>query len=350
VKRFLFLTSLIVSTFCVVWGQYAPAVGEPGSTAIFKDDPSFQGWAKTCTVKRGFINISDTFLTYTQEQITSNHAFFGSEDMANGTPKGALDVVSLGDGGSAILTFDFPIRNGNGSDFAVFENGLKMQEAPFQYFLELAFVEVSTDGKRFVRFPAVSNSPIDIQIGSFGQIDPAKINNLAGKYVSNYGTPFDLEELKDSSGINIDSINYVKITDVVGDISSKYASHDSKGQIINDPFPTEFWSGGFDLDAVGVLYFNELTGTKIAQKYSKVNLFPNPIKSGGTFFVDAHTLKDNVEYLNLALWTIGGRQIQTWDHVPVELSCLSMPVIPSGIYFLKIQYSGSTITIKTRVE
>ena len=45
--------------------------------------------------------------------------------------------VSLGDGGYAVVTFDKPITNGPGYDFAVFENGLN------DSFLELAFVVVS---------------------------------------------------------------------------------------------------------------------------------------------------------------------------------------------------------------
>lgn len=234
-KRIIAIFIFIV-TLVPVFGQFAPAAGETGSTAIHKDDASFKNWAKSCKVIRGFINISDTTKTFTQNPITSNRAFFGNETMAHGKPGGPLDCISLGDGGSAILTFDFPAKNGPGPDFAIFENGIKEQEAPFQYFLELGYVEVSTNGKRYVRFPAVSNTSAKEQITSFGQLDPTKIHNFAGKYVANYGTPFDLEDLKDSTGINLDSINYIRIIDVVGNIDPKFARYDSKGQVINDPF------------------------------------------------------------------------------------------------------------------
>ena len=158
-----------------------------------------------------------------------------------------MDAVSLGDGGSALVTFATPIRNGEGPDFAVFENGFGDNS------LELAFVEVSSDGERFVRFPATCLTQTETQLGNAGATDPTNINNLAGKFKIGYGTPFDLDELRDSTGINIDSIVYVRIVDVVGSIDSQYASYDAYGHIVNDPWPTPFASSGFDLTGVAVL-------------------------------------------------------------------------------------------------
>ena len=44
----------------------------------------------------------------------------------------------------------------------------------------------------------------EIQVETFGSIDATKINNfLAGKYRGGYGVPFDLNELKDITGLNI---------------------------------------------------------------------------------------------------------------------------------------------------
>ena len=37
-------------------------------------------------------------------------------------------------------------------------------------------------------------------------------------------------------------------------MNNLYASYDSQGNIINDPFPTPFETGGFDLDAIGVIH------------------------------------------------------------------------------------------------
>ncbi len=339
-KNLLILFVLIL-LFARINAQFAPSAGETGSTAIYKDDLSFVGWAKTCKVTRGFINISDTTITFTQDKITSSRAFFGSESMVTGKAGGALDCISLGDGGTAILTFDFPIRNGEGYDFAVFENGIKMPEPPYQYFLELAFVEVSTDGKKYVRFPAISNTQVQQQIESFGQISPEQINNLAGKYIANYGTPFDLDELRDSVGINTDSINFVRLIDVGGIIDSKYASYDSKGNIINDPFPTEFWSGGFDLDAVGVIHLNGITGITKQSESSAFKLYPNPVKAGGYIYIEG------IEKTKIELWSQTGKKIGEWQP---DNSAFKIPDISSGCYFLSFRTDNEFKTIKLMVE
>lgn len=324
--------------------QFAPAAGESGSTAIHKDNSLFSGWAKHCKVARGFINLSDTTVTYTQGQTTSNRAFFGTETMATGQPGGPLDCISLGDGGIAVLTFDYPIKNGSGADFAVFENGIREQEAPFQYFLELAFVEVSTDGKRYVRFPAVSNVPVTEQLGTFGQIDPKTIHNFAGKYVANYGTPFDLEELKDSTGINIDSINFIRLIDVVGSIDPKYARYDSKGQVINDPFPTEFWTGGFDLDAVGVIHFNRIINSSPVAISNTFKIYPNPVNSWESVNLEG------VQNAAIQLWSQTGKKLANWDADQSNQFRFSASSLSPGLYILTISTGEYVKTVKLMVK
>src|SRR5262249_8052165 len=72
-----------------------------------------------------------------------------------------FDIVSLGDldanqiatgtqPGQITLSFAGGIRNQTGPDFSVFENALGTQNAVFA---ELAYVEVSSDGTHFARFP-----------------------------------------------------------------------------------------------------------------------------------------------------------------------------------------------------
>ncbi|MEO6738908.1 MAG: PEP-CTERM sorting domain-containing protein [Chthoniobacteraceae bacterium] len=162
----------------------------------------------------------------------------------------SLTVVSLGDGGRITLTFARPIANGPGADFAVFENGIT------DNFLELAFVEVSSDGTNFTRFHAVSLTQTATQVGPFDQsIDPTDLYNLAGKYRVGFGTPFDLAELVGTPGLDINAVTHVRIVDVVGSIDPLYGTRDSLNNLINDPWPTAFDTGGFDLDAVGVLNF-----------------------------------------------------------------------------------------------
>jgi hypothetical protein len=167
-------------------------------------------------------------------------------------------VVSLGDGGSITLGFDYAIANGVGPDFCVFENGFGVGERVFG---ELAYVEVSSNGTDFFRFPSVSLTPADPaagdQVPTFGTIDPTDVHNLAGKHGAMTGTPFDLAELAGISPLlNVNRVTCVRITDVVGriDTAGGYVpALDSLGNAINDPYPTPFTSGGFDLDAVGVL-------------------------------------------------------------------------------------------------
>ena len=220
-----------------VIAQFAPAAGQPGSTALRADSSCFINWASKCHVQRGLkqINLPD-----------SGYASVGSAQSAIGQAS-TNGVVSLGDGGIATLTFDPPISDGNGFDFAIFENTF------LDSFLELAFVEVSTDSQSWARLPNESLTQTKTQTAAFGYTQPTKIHNLAGKYRHPYGTPFDLQDVAMMSNIRINEIRYVRIIDVVGSIDTLYAQRDSKNRIINDPWPTPFASSGFDLDAVGVI-------------------------------------------------------------------------------------------------
>jgi hypothetical protein len=224
--------------------SYAPAAGQPGSTAIHFSDSQFTSWATSIEVQRGFVNIEDT----TIEALGDNRASFGNPALALG-PASAdpADVVSLGDKGWAILQFSQPIINGPGFDFAVFENSFS------DTYLELAHVEVSSNGIDFVRFPSHSEVQDEVQIHGFGATDPKMINNLAGKYRGGYGTPFDLEALQGADNLDLNNITHVKVIDVVGSVgdSATYDSYDNK---INEPFSTPYESGGFDLEAVGVIH------------------------------------------------------------------------------------------------
>ena len=335
-RYFLIISILVISN--TVFAQFAPGVGELGCTAIHKDSSAIVDWANTCNIVRGFINIEDTTETFTQEDSTSNHAFFGSDSLAIDTAKGSMDVVSLGDGGIATLSFNFPIYNGDGADFAVFENGMKSQSEPFNYFLELAFVEVSTDGIKYVRFPSISLTQTNTQIGNFDQLDPTNIYNLAGKYETNYGTPFDLQDLADSSGINIDSINFVRIIDVIGDINPQFASYDSEGHIINEPYPTPYWTGGFDLDAVGVMNSLGQNSVKNIDTEKLISVYPNP----ATSFVKIAINNNNYKIENIEIIDISGRIIKQSKYE----NRIDISDFRNGIYFINILMDNKLISKK----
>lgn len=235
------LLSALLACRSVCGGPFAPQAGQPGSTAIAAGDPRFIEWASSiASITRGPQNITNPSLGL---------ASFGSP--ANALGPSNSTVVSLGDGGQITLGFAQPIRNGAGPDFAVFENGFISGSLAF---LELGFVEVSSDGADFFRFPAVSATQTATQVGSFGLLDATNLDNLAGKYVAGFGTPFDLDQLAGISPLlDVNNVSFVRIVDVVGSIDPLYATHDSMGAVVNDPWPTASASSGFDLDAVGVI-------------------------------------------------------------------------------------------------
>ena len=152
------------------------------------------------------------------------------QENAIGAPEGTYGVTCLGDGGYATLTFASPICNREGPDFAVFENGFK---SGTQWFLEIAFVEVSSDGEHFFRFPAVTNVPFDKQLGGFDAMNPAQIHNFAGKYEAFYGTPFDLDEVEDNPLLDKNKVTHVRIIDVVDgktEASGRYSKSEVMGK------------------------------------------------------------------------------------------------------------------------
>ncbi len=269
-------------------------------------------------------------------------ATFGTDTCATGAAA-TRGIVSLGDGGTAILTFLHPIRDDAGFDFAIFENGFEDR------YLELAFVEVSTDGQRFVRFPATSLTQTAVQTDGFGYTNPTQINNLAGKYRVNFGTPFDLYELRDSAGIDIQRINFVKIIDVIGSISPNYASHDALGNIINDPFPTPFASSGFDLDAVAVLHQNSaVTNTKNDNVNNFVDNFGNNIAVFPSLAQNGISLQLNHafdENLNLTVFNKNGITVEKRKILPNSTNLGSF-FYEKGVYFFNFSGNNTFFTKK----
>ena len=320
--KYAVLFSLLLAV-SVATGPFAPPAGQPESTAIYSGSSVFKAWATGIVIDRGPADITDPDGPYATHG-DPNDALGQAEPkkLAGGSE---FDTVSLGDGGMATLTFDNPITNGLGDDFAVFENAFS------DTFLELAFVQVSSDGIHFFYFDCNSLTPTNQQVEAFGDLDTTNIHNLAGKYRLGYGTPFDLEELKDIDELlDVNSVTHVRIIDVVGYVQpadiygdgivnlidfsffaaaygsqagddnwnedcdihlnlvsvdpnvyepngivehydfqaftakwldgNDYSSCDSYGHQINDPWPTPdqnpdiyTYTGGFDLDAVGVI-------------------------------------------------------------------------------------------------
>ncbi len=301
---------------------YPPPAGQIGSNAIHKDSSVFLNWASTCFVNRGLQDLSNSILGY---------ASSGDSLMALGKAQ-VNGAVSLGDGGYAICTFPFLIADGPGFDFAVFENSFD------DSFLELAFVEVSSDGINFYRFSSHSKTDTINQTSTFGLTDATKLNNLAGKYRSGFGTPFDLNELSNKPGLNIQAITHIKIKDVVGSLQKPYATFDSYNNKINDPWPTPFPSSGFDLDAIGVIHESKTMVLNNQVLTQQINVFPNPVKKG-------EFLKVNYEDGGLMhLFDLYGKELLKNSNNLINTSNLEQ-----GMYLLKIETSTGIKSVKVSV-
>ncbi|MEN6387242.1 MAG: hypothetical protein ABFD79_18845 [Phycisphaerales bacterium] len=271
-RNFLYILFLIL----IAAGAYAGPYTEIGIDGYIGDDykhanplsdadaeinPIFRGWAKD------YVNYlpADTVWLGTDMQpypwnTPSNALNEASGDFIDIVSLGDLDAAEISQGkkpGEITLIFGNPqiendsnhIRNVKGYDFAVFENGGN------GVFAELAFVEVSSDGINFARFPAISLTE-GLQ-GGYGEIDVTDVYNLAGKH-ANFGgictgTPFDLSELADEPNVvnglvDVNNICFVKIVDIPG--SGDF--FDSLNHPIFDAWLT-YGSGGFDLEAIGSL-------------------------------------------------------------------------------------------------
>lgn len=223
-----------------------------------------------------FLNWADTVVDYAPALDTSgNHVvdpFWRFPGEALGPVTGDhFAVVSLGDldadaiaaglsPGSLTISFSQPIMNFTGADFAVFENGFTSGydtggSGIGGVMAELAYVEVSSDGVHFARFPSVSLT--EDPVGSYGSIDPTKVFNLAGKHVNAYGkswgTPFDLEDLVEDPFVldglvDLNAISQIRLIDIPG--SGDFL--DSLGNPIYDAWVT-WGSGGADIEAIGAI-------------------------------------------------------------------------------------------------
>lgn len=294
--------------------SFPPEYGEPGSTAIPKDSACFTAWAVNGSVHRGFLDINDTTATADG----SHYATYGTIDLVFGPAQGDIvNVLSLGDSGYATLTFDRYIFDGPGFDVAVFENSFE------DHYMELAHVETSSDGVHFFRFPSTSEAPAVEQQGNGTFSDCAFINNLAGKYRRGYGVPFDISEIPDHALLNKTAITHVRIVDVIGAITGS-GTTDQYGTVINDPYPTPFASGGFDLDAIGIIH-----GTlALSENDLSVAVGPNPaveevmITMAGEAAISVHTLS--------------GQPVSSYRHSDSSSFSFKTNDLPAGVYLLHI--------------
>jgi hypothetical protein len=156
-------------------------------------------------------------------------------------------LVTLGANGTLTVSFADPLENRAGADLRVFENTLVLPEFGGN-FNDLGFVEVSSNGTDFARFPTLSL--VAAPVGAFDLVDPALYDGFAGIAAFD---DFDLSDLVGlppvlSGAVDLLAIRYVRIVDVRGDGSVA----DSVGNPIYDTHPGA-GSAGFDLDAVAAI-------------------------------------------------------------------------------------------------
>ncbi len=303
--------------------QFAPPVGQAGTTAMYADSSAFISWATFCEVTKGLIDISNG---------SSGYPTVGDSSKAIGIADNA--VVSLGDGGLAVCTFQYPLTDGPGPDFAVFENSFSDD------YLEFGFVEVSSDGVNFFRFPATCNIQDTAQCGSFGLSDASRVNNLAGKYRALYGTPFDLSDLQGTGGLDLNNVTHVKIIDVVGSISPTYATYDQYNHKVNDPWPTAFASSGLDLDAVGVIH--NITNSIHETKRMEFSIFPNPTSGAQEILLQPEEEQGNFE---LRISDALGREIRKERAKNGRTYTCSVEGFMPGVYFFRIGTSVKKVVV-----
>jgi hypothetical protein len=314
--------------FCVALSAGANAqsfpgpYGEAGSTAIPKDSSCFVGWATGAVVQKGYLDINDT----NAATGGSNRPTFGELEYVLGPAQGnTTNVLSLGDAGVITLTFGEMITNGSGWDFAVFENGFT------DGYMELAHVEVSSDGGTFFRFPSTSEIATTEQVTNFTIGDCREVDNLAGKYRNGFGTPFDLDDIPDNLLLDKMHITHVRIIDAVGSIGGN-ATTDQYGTKINDPYPTVYPSGGFDLDAVGVI--NQFLGTD--EHRLDAQIWPNPALGAVNIKLDGKA--------NLRLVSAAGSEIASFSHNGITVFAPQDYGISAGVCFLEIRTEEGVVT------
>ena len=250
-----------------------PAVAGPyNDVGIPADSPELRTWASEVVDYSPAPNVTDIAGGINGQSARALGPAGDSFD--NTVSLGDLSAQEIADSvppGSITLRFNNTFHNSDGWDFAVFENAFGFfPPDDDKVFAELAYVEVSSDGATFARFPSVSLTTEqtlflpdfgDGPLRDFAGIDPSDVYNLAGKHGSLIGTEFDLDDLAATAevlagDVDPDAINYVRLIDIPG--NGMFL--DSDGREILDAWDStstdEIFggTGGLDLDAVGARY------------------------------------------------------------------------------------------------
>ncbi|MEO2168146.1 MAG: hypothetical protein ABGY42_08505, partial [bacterium] len=161
--------------------------------------------------------------------------------IGGGETSQSVDVLSLGDGGRITLGFvDNLIVDGPGDDFRVFENAFRT--GPTSIFREFGFVEASTDGITFHRFPVDAGT----FTGLAGQtpVLTHPDNGIDPRYASAGGDAFDL------ATIGLSEARFIRIVDSDTAIDDEGNHFPIRGRK----------QSGFDLDTILAINSSETCG------------------------------------------------------------------------------------------
>ncbi len=253
------------------WDAPVPGFVGPDGVGYFSQtgdsanyvNPLYLGWASSVVEYDPAENPNFTGALYPETAILGPVTGDVYDIAALGEPPAADWEAGTAEPGTITVSFDRAIKNLQGADFTVYENGFAQYDFQNEtlselVLAELAYVEVSSNGLDWARFPSDSQTPS--KLGSYAPLDPTNVYNLVGKHVNAYtdygnaswGTPFDLSTLEDEQTVidglvDLNAIWYVRIVDIPGNGDSL----DASGDPIYDGYPQLFGALGADIEAIG---------------------------------------------------------------------------------------------------
>ena len=240
---------LVGAVGCGSTGTDAQRAADRGDTVDggvdFGDASADAGWS---LVDGGFatdagVIRADRFVTKVISFTPGDCAGFGIPNMpgvvmgppvGGGEQQGSLDVVSLGNGGEIVVSFEpNAIVDGPGVDFIVFENPFYIAGDPRRPNAELGEVSVSEDGVTWQTFPCTATSYPYGSCAGWHVVNSNPTNGISPVDPSVAGgDPFDLADL------GLKHARFVRIKD---------KAHEA----CTSPNVT---TNGFDLDAIAIVH------------------------------------------------------------------------------------------------
>ncbi|KXK46753.1 MAG: cell surface protein, partial [Bacteroidetes bacterium OLB10] len=159
-----------------------------------------------------------------------------------------------------------------------------------------------------------------------------------------FGTPFDLDEMINIQGLDVMHITHIRVVDVVGSVDEMFATYDSQGHKVNDPWPTPFPSSGFDLDAVGVIH-QSTTSIQEQSNFSNIQVFPNPLHHSG--YLKYSLNKSST--VDLKIYSADGSMVfgeKSFQSEGVQTLSLNEMKLKKGVYIVVLSDDTSVSTYK----